>query len=131
MVDKRVVDVIQGLGRQTDAPPEVVEGVLRGTLPSIRLVAQFPKSGEAPRLGGSRIGGLPDLPEGIKWPRLAAVLKSADPVRQRKDEPLWFLMQLNLTEIASADVANRLPKAGMLYFFFHWHDADEPDAPDA
>jgi hypothetical protein len=44
---------------------------------------------------------------------------------------LWFLMQVNLGEVASADVATLLPKAGMLYFFFHWHAADEPDAPDA
>jgi uncharacterized protein YwqG len=118
------------LGRETDAPQELVEAVLRGVQPSIRLVAQFPKEGEAPRLGGSRIGGLPDLPEGVAWPGLSAALKNATSGPQREDEPLWFLMQVNLAEIVSADVANLLPKAGMLYFFFHWHSAAEPDAED-
>jgi hypothetical protein len=40
-------------------------------------------------------------------------------------------MQVNLAEIASADVANLLPKAGILYFFFHWHSAEGPQAEDA
>jgi hypothetical protein len=40
-------------------------------------------------------------------------------------------MQINLAEVAFADVAHALPKVGMLYFFFHWHSEDEPDALDA
>jgi uncharacterized protein YwqG len=131
MIDKRVIDVIRSVGRETDAPQEIVEAVVRGVLPSIRLVPQFPRNDKTPRLGGSRIGGLPDLPEGVKWPTLSAALKSNSSGRQREDEPLWFLMQVNLAEIDSADVANVLPKAGILYFFFHWHAVDEPEAPDA
>jgi hypothetical protein len=131
MTDQRVVDVVRAVGRETDAPQELVEAVLRGALPSIRLVGQSPREGEAPRLGGCRIGGLPDLPEGVRWPRLSAARKSDHSRPQREDEPLWFLMQVNLTEVAPADAANLLPTAGMLYFFFHWHPADEPQAPDA
>ncbi|HEY7153494.1 MAG TPA: YwqG family protein [Gemmataceae bacterium] len=130
MIDKRVADVIRAVGRETDAPQEVVEAVVRGALPSIRLITQFSKEGEAPRLGGCRIGGLPDLPAGVNWPRLSAALKCAPSAPQREDEPLWFLMQVNLAEVAATDVATLLPKAGMLYFFFHWHAADEPEAPD-
>jgi uncharacterized protein YwqG len=131
MLDQRVVDVVRAMGRETDAPQELVEAVLRGALPSIRLVAQLPQKGKAPRLGGSHIGGLPDLPKGVAWPRLSAALKGTASALQREDEPLWFLMQVNLAELASTNVANLLPKAGMLYFFFHWHSADEPDAEDA
>lgn len=131
MIDERVANVIRAIGRETDAPPEIVEAVVRGALPSIRLVAQFPGAGQAPRLGGCRIGGLPDLPAGVHWPRLSAALNSGPSGMPREDEPLWFLMQVNLSEVAASDVANLLPKAGMLYFFFHWHAAEEPKAPDA
>jgi uncharacterized protein YwqG len=131
MIDKRIADVIYAIGRETDTPQEIVESVVRRALPSIRLIAQFPKEGEASRLGGCRIGGLPDLPIGVEWPRLSSAMKEYPSKRQSADEPLWFLMQINLAEVASADAANLLPKAGMLYFFFHWHNADEPDEPDA
>jgi uncharacterized protein YwqG len=131
MIDNRVVDVIHAVGRETDAPQEIVESVVRRALPSIRLVAQFARNGEESRLGGCRIGGLPDLPSGVEWPRLSRAKKEYPSKRQSRDEPLWFLMQINLAEVASADVANLLPKVGILYFFFHWHNADEPDEPDA
>jgi uncharacterized protein YwqG len=131
MIDNRVVDVIHAAGRETDAPQEIVESVVRRLLPSIRLIAQFPKDGEESRLGGCRIGGLPDLPSGVEWPRLSRAKKEYPSKRPARDEPLWFLMQINLTEVAFADVTNLLPKVGMLYFFFHWHNADEPDEPDA
>jgi hypothetical protein len=131
MSNQRVIDVIRAVGRETNAPQEIVEAVVRRVLPSIRLVPQFPGEGEAPQVGGCRIGGLPDLPQGFKWPRLAAALRSDAPGAQSMDQPLWFLMQINLTEVVIADVGNILPRSGMLYFFFHWHSVDEPDAPDA
>jgi hypothetical protein len=70
-------------------------------------------------------------PTGVEWPRLSAAVKEYRSERQSSDEPLWFLSQINLAEVAFADVLNVLPKAGMLYFFFHWHGADKPEAPDA
>jgi hypothetical protein len=131
MIDKRVADVIYPLGRQTNTPDEVVEAVVRRALPSIRLIAQFPREGETSRLGGCRIGGLPDLPAGVGWPRLSAALKVDPSELEQADEPLWFLMQINLAEVAPINVAKLLPTSGMLYFFFHWHPEDEPAAPDA
>ncbi len=131
MIDNRVVAAIYSVGHETDAPPEIVESVARRVLPSIRLIAQFPKGGEKSRLGGCRIGGLPDLPSGVEWPRLSGVQKEYPSKCSSRDEPLWFLMQINLAEVSSADVANVLPKAGMLYFFFHWHYSDEPGELDA
>jgi len=131
MIDKHVVDVIHAVGTETDAPQEIMAAVVQRALPSIRLIAQFPSDGQTLRVGGCRIGGLPDLPEGVKWPRLSAALKSEPTGLQCEDEPLWFLMQVDLSEVASADGANLLPKSGMLYFFFHWHEAERPEVPDA
>jgi hypothetical protein len=130
-MDAHVIEVIRAVGRETDAPQELVEAVVRGARPSIRLVPQLPREGEVLRLGGCRLGGLPDLPEGVEWPRLSAALKFDPAKRAQEDEPLWFLAQIDLAEVAFADLAKLLPSAGMLYFFFHWHPADEPDAPDA
>ena len=63
-------------------------------------------------LGGTRIGGLPDLPEGIAWPALG-------------DRALSFVAQVRLSEVASNGV---LPKAGLLSFFVldEWSDGEKP-----
>jgi uncharacterized protein YwqG len=119
MADKRVIEVIRAVGRETDVPEDIVEGVLRRTLPSIRLVPQFPREAEPLQLGGCRIGGEPDLPQGIEWPRLSTDAQyyadSVAPV----GAPLSFLLQINLVEVAFADQEQLLPKSGMLYFFFY------------
>lgn len=62
--------------------------------------------------GASRIGGLPDLPASVAWPRLEVA-----------GTPLAFLAQINLAETASADLEGLLPRSGMLYFFA---DPEEP-----
>ncbi len=71
MTDKRVIEVIRAVGREIDAPEEIVEAVVWRVLPSIRLVPQFPREAQSPQVGGCRIGGVPDLPQGIEWPRLS------------------------------------------------------------
>jgi len=45
------------------------------------------------------------------------------------DDPLFFLMQINLSEVSPFDVAGLLPKAGMLWFFFHWTDEFNSEVP--
>ena len=70
-------------------------------------------------MGGCRIGGVPDLPQGVEWPRLSTDAQSdAGPVAF-PGAPLAFLLQVNLTEVAFADREQLLPKSGMLFFFFH------------
>lgn len=69
-------------------------------------------------LGISKYRGLPHLPRDMPWPA-----------------GLYFAAQLNLAELAKVDVSGRLPKDGMLYFFYngglefqvtHWQgDVDE------
>jgi len=54
-------------------------------------------------LGGSRVGGAPDLPPTVKWPDGA--------------RPLELVAQVRLEELASYDVDRLLPRAGLLLFF--------------
>ena len=53
----------------------------------------------------SRIGGVPDLPDGFEWP----VWRSA---------PLAFLAQIDLAEIGQQSVLPDLPQHGLLHFFY-------------
>ncbi len=63
-------------------------------------------------LGGTRLGGLPDLPAGVKWPAI-------------KDRSLAFAAQVRLSEVAGNGL---LPKAGLLSFFVldEWEDGEVP-----
>jgi uncharacterized protein YwqG len=56
-------------------------------------------------LGGSRLGGQPDLSLDFQWP-------------MNRDEPLDFLLQVNLRDVAMHDNASLLPADGMLTFFY-------------
>jgi uncharacterized protein YwqG len=53
-------------------------------------------------LGTSKLGGLPDLPAGLAWPKW-------------KTDHLTFVGQVNLAELPASDL---LPKVGMLSFFY-------------
>ncbi len=56
-------------------------------------------------VGASRFGGLPDLPPDFSWWR-------------SQDQPLSFLAQLNCADLQSFPVAQVLPQAGLLSFFY-------------
>lgn len=73
-------------------------------LPAIRIDAQPVNEDELP-VGASKLGGRPDLPPGVAWP-------------ERDGQPLGFLAQFNLAEVAPYDVEHALPPTGMLYFFY-------------
>lgn len=65
-------------------------------------------------LGGSKIGGMPDLPSCIEWPHAHG-------------KPLAFIAQINLAEVHELDIEQQLPERGWLYFFYdavneHWGD---------
>ncbi|MFD3271146.1 YwqG family protein [Paenibacillus dendritiformis] len=75
----------------------------------IRLDIGEPDDGAS--RGRSRVGGNPDLPPQAEWPRTA------------DGEPMTFLAQLNLEQLAACDSLKRLPAQGMLYFFV---GIDEP-----
>jgi hypothetical protein len=63
-------------------------------------------------LGQSRLGGVPDLPPRFKWPTY-------------RGEPLAFIAEVNLAEVAATAPLDGLPKEGHLWFFYasdqtHW-----------
>ena len=64
------------------------------------------------QLGNSRIGGYPDLPEGIEYPTI-----------EEKGEKLHyvFIAQINLEELPK-EVVDNYPNKGILYFFIHNDD---------
>jgi uncharacterized protein YwqG len=70
--------------------------------PSIRLL---PREGAPGGAGASRLGGLPDLPEALTWPRWNGA-------------PMSFIGQLRLADFAAYETEAPLPREGLLSFFF-------------
>lgn len=61
-------------------------------------------------LGGTRFGGVPDIPEGFKWDYYVG--------ENEKPVPLSFIAQFNCEEIAKYDTEHSLPQKGLLSFFY-------------
>jgi len=76
-----------------------VEELLR---PSLRLTVGGPAAAEP---GGSRLGGTPDLPPGLEWPR-------------SQGQELAFLGQLDLAAVSARMPEAELPADGLLLFFY-------------
>lgn len=74
---------------------EQIEAITR---PAVHLVS-------SERRGFTKIGGLPQVPTGFKWPTW-------------KKKPLAFVMQVKLTEIGVKGILPEMPDAGYLYFFY-------------
>lgn len=140
-----------GLGRHTEA-------LLGAARPALRLVAEdatkrapvVPASpgsddarrarrappearidGSARAFGRTRLGGVPDVPEGFRWPtrRRTRVRYGA---HIEAGAPLAFVAQINLAELPPIDEAEpQLPAHGMLWFFydarFLTFDAEDAD----
>lgn len=73
-------------------------------LPSIRLRLVEHERGEA--APPSRFGGAPDLPPDMPWPSV-------------EGEPLTFVVQIDLAELAGLDAADELPRDGVLSCFYN------------
>jgi uncharacterized protein YwqG len=90
------------------------------------------RPGTAARRGQSKLGGVPDLPQGMAWPIRPAFDRPPDSPslltrRTLPDiaafldnpQPLSFIAQVNLADAAAAaDPAIDLPNSGMLWFFY-------------
>lgn len=66
------------------------------------------------KVGATRFGGKPDVPEGFDWPYFEGEAYGGE----IKSRPLSFLAQFDLKEIAQYDTENILPKTGVLSFFY-------------
>jgi hypothetical protein len=86
---------------ELNAPPDLKD-LLALAAPSARLRACLPP--RRPPLGGSRLGGRPDVPRGFRWP---------------KDDvgPMAFLAQIRLSDVAPVCPDGSLPSSGLLLVF--------------
>ncbi|MCM2535854.1 YwqG family protein [Neobacillus pocheonensis] len=71
---------------------------------SIRI-AKIGVDDEVIPIGSSKLGGLPDMPDEMEFPRY-------------KKGYLWFIGQFNLTEAKPFDKDHLLPDRGILYLFY-------------
>ena len=86
-----------GLARVADQLASVVTT-------SIRLKTEAVTE-EKLKVGSSRLGGTPDFAPGMSWPVCNGV-------------PMAFLAQIRLSDAVAHDPDARLPRSGMLYFFY-------------
>lgn len=95
--------------------------------PSIRLIASRVAESETLPVGASRIGGVPDLPEGTTWACRSdgETRPGGWDARSDRSSPassLPFLAQINFAEVAALNVPDsNLPLDGLL---FVWVDTD-------
>lgn len=104
-IEARVREMI----RASDIPAEVATALQDSLRYSIRLHTSLASDGEL-ALGATKIGGQPDLPHDMPWPRWHGA-------------PVDFLAQIRLSDIVAYDPDGELPHEGMLSFFFdytHW-----------
>lgn len=78
---------------------EQIQALVR---PSVVLATSRAEARSIP-VGGTKIGGAPDMPDSLEWPVW-------------NEQPLGFLGQINLAEIAPFQLG--LPSEGLLLFFF-------------
>ena len=93
-----LAEMIVGYGLQ-DRKADI-EGLLQ---PAIRLTTSRTDETQLP-IGGSRIGGHPDLPPSLSWPRF------------RDGRSLSFLAEINLAEVPASQRPPELPPTGILCF---------------
>jgi uncharacterized protein YwqG len=99
---KEFMKVVAGSGLSKDS--KTISALFRNAIEIDATV-----SGANLKPGESKIGGMPDLPKGSKWP-------------DYKGKPLPFIAQFRMVDVAKYDKETLLPKTGMLYFFY---DAQE------
>lgn len=85
-----------GLGR-------VADRLMRLAAPTIRIYLQRMNEEDIPA-GASKMGGRPDLPDGVPWPVW--------------HEPMAFIAQINLAAAGPYDIEAALPRHGLLSFFY-------------
>jgi uncharacterized protein (TIGR02996 family) len=108
--------------------PELKDRVLRVARPALRMKKDAGGRRKIP-VGASRIGGLPDLPPGFRWPPGGECHAIYNDDTGGTDRLAGFLAQVNFAEIAHTQAARELPKVGLLSFFcFQDIENDNPDS---
>lgn len=84
--------------------PQLIPALDTLIRPSIRLTPN-PSYETALQPGQSKLGGMPDLPDGFAWPDL-------------KGAPMEFVAQIQLADTHPFDMSGLLPAQGLLAFFY-------------
>lgn len=114
-----VIRCCREIGARVRAPDPLMDAVIERIKPSIRLVPISKPIDEHEEDVVSQVGGQPRLPEGMSWPRFdepknfAEELAPSDLIGQ----PLAFLAQINLRQVSTFDLGQRLPREEILHFF--------------
>lgn len=105
--------------------PELRSPLLNFARPGLRMFKAAMNDTEIP-VGASKIGGEPDLPQDFAWPAGKACRAIYNDDTAAVEKPAGFLMQVNLSEIASTQAARDLPNEGLLSFFSYvnWKNPD-------
>ena len=74
------------------------------------------EAADAP-IGASRLGGMPDLPSEVPWPRRPARNRTVFKDHAARPWPLSFVAQINFAEIYSVGALEGFPSSGRLLFF--------------
>ena len=97
MNDAELRDLLEG------QIPRIAGALMEIAAPTIRIYLDPADDGAIP-VGASKMGGGADLPPGVEWPSW--------------HEPMAFIAQLNLAEVAPYDREGALPDHGLLSFFY-------------
>ena len=108
---------------ERDLDPALAAAWSKFARSNIRLIPSATFDEDNTRPGTSKLGGLPDLPAGVAWPTRAPYRypRMEDDFRPQaawEPQPLSFLAQINLGDVAEAGCDLPLPKAGLLLFFY-------------
>ncbi len=119
-MSRNLKSLLQQLRDEAKATPELAALDLpRLARPAVGLVPQKISSSEL-GLGESRLGGTPDLPPNLEWPRWSPSIprkdKFARPWQPNGPAPLGLIAQIDLSSLPRID--DSLPHTGWLYFFY-------------
>lgn len=81
----------------------VADRLMELAAPTVRIYLQQQDDADL-AVGSSKMGGVADLPEGVPWPSW--------------HEPMAFIAQFNLADVAPYDPEGALPPQGLLSFFY-------------
>lgn len=73
------------------------------------------KGAESYAKGGTRFGGVPDVPKDFEWPYFTC---EGITDRETKPRPLSFIAQFNCEQLSRYDTEHLLPDKGVLSFFY-------------
>jgi uncharacterized protein (TIGR02996 family) len=116
--------LVERIADDEERHPELRDRVLHLARPALRMK----KGGRSAPVGASKIGGLPDLPTGFRWPLGQDCRAIYNDDTAGEERLAGFLAQVNLAEVADTLAGRDLPKAWLLSFFgFQDIENDKPD----